>query len=318
GSLVLERIERQEVHGESTLGHGEAGDVDVLRDGLQAEHAVEAERDSELDAVVERLGLLHRTTWKADDLVIDPAETLEADQQVVETGPLQLLALLASSQGDRVGDERRVEADLVAVADELLDVPPDRGLAALDVDRGVAILVAKRVADLLRLLDVHELVLGVLLVLDPIEEVAEVAADVARLAEPEHASAREQLLTRAEVATEAHRTGDAGVRRVRSLSEHATLRTLHSHLPRLSSIPCTARSLLVEFGHLRNARNVRTSGGSAAGPLRHRSVRSAVSSRECRFVKSSPVRFARFRSFCYPRSGVEGPARAAGLRQSSP
>src|SRR5262249_19116615 len=81
---------------------------------------------------------------------------------------------------------------------------------------------------------VHKLVLGVLLVLDAIEEIAEVTADVAGLTEPEHASAREQLLTRAEVPTEPRRTGDAGVSRARTPREHIglpTLGTLHCHLP---------------------------------------------------------------------------------------
>src|SRR5262249_27828861 len=68
-------------------------------------------------------------------------------------------------------------------------------------------------------------------------------------------------------------TGDAGVRRARTPGEHvglAALGTLHCHPPRLSSIPFTARSLLVEFGHLRNARNVRASGGcrAMASPVR--------------------------------------------------
>src|SRR4029077_5465342 len=163
-------------------------------------HGVEAERDADLDTVAQRLRLLYRAARYPDDLVVDRAEALHADQQVADAGLLQLLALLSLRERDRVGDQRGEEPDLVAVGDQLIDVPPDRRLAALDVDRGVAVLIAQVVADGLRLLEIHEGMLGVILLLDPVEEVAEVAADVARLSEPHDAASREQLVAGAEVA----------------------------------------------------------------------------------------------------------------------
>src|SRR5262249_60584018 len=129
-------------------------------------------------------------------------------------------APLSPCERKRVGDERRKEADLVAVRDQLVDVPPDGRLAALDVDRRVAVLVAQAVTDRLRLLEIHEGVLGMILLLDAVEEVAEVTPDVARLAEPQHATPREQLLARAEVAGRRTRVGATRVRpgRARSLA----------------------------------------------------------------------------------------------------
>src|SRR5262249_7540623 len=218
--LVLERIEGEEVHCQRAARDRQPGDVDVLRHRLQAEHTVEAEGDIDLDAVAQRLRLLHRPARDADDLVVDGPETLDADQQVADAGLLELDALLAPGERDRVGDERRKEADLVAVRDQLVDVPPDGRLAALDVDRRVAVLVAQAVTDRLRLLEIHEGVLGMILLLDAVEEVAEVTPDVARLAEPQHATPREQLLARAEVAGRRTRVGATRVRpgRARSLA----------------------------------------------------------------------------------------------------
>src|SRR5262245_18930558 len=204
--LVLERVEGEEVDRQRAARHRQLRDVDVLRDGLQAEHAVEAERNADVDAVLECLRLFHRPAGQADDLVVDRAEALHADQQVADPRLLELLALLPLRQRDRVGDERGVEAYLVAVGDELADVTPDGGLAALDVDGGVAVLVAQVVADLLGLLEVHEGMLGMVLLLDPVEEVAEVAADVAGLAEPHDAPAREELLASLEVAVARRRS----------------------------------------------------------------------------------------------------------------
>src|SRR5262245_18858863 len=200
GGVILERVEGEEVDRQRPARDREPGDVDVLRDRLQAEHGVEAERDADLDAVAECLRLLHRPARQADDLVVGRAETLHADQQVADAGLLQPLALLPLGEGDRVGDQGGEQADLVTVRDQLLDVPPDRRLAALDVDRCVAVPVAQVVADGLRLLEIHEGMLGVVLLLDAVEEVAEVATDVAGLPEPHHAASREQLVAGLEVA----------------------------------------------------------------------------------------------------------------------
>src|SRR5262249_56910441 len=66
GRLVLEGIECQEVDGQRPRGDGELRDVDVLRDGFQAEHGVEAEGDAELHAVLDRQRLLHEAAppWR--------------------------------------------------------------------------------------------------------------------------------------------------------------------------------------------------------------------------------------------------------------
>src|SRR5262249_58597591 len=67
-------------------------------------------RSSDLDAVAQRLRLLHRPARDADDLVVDGPETLDADQQVADAGLLELDALLAPGERDRVGDERPAQA----------------------------------------------------------------------------------------------------------------------------------------------------------------------------------------------------------------
>ena len=45
--------------------------------------------------LLQRLRLLRRAAGQADDLVVDGAEALDADQQVADAGLLQLHALLA-------------------------------------------------------------------------------------------------------------------------------------------------------------------------------------------------------------------------------
>src|SRR5262249_50859825 len=200
GGLILERVEDEEVDRQRPARDREPGDVDVLREGLQAEHGVEAERDADLDAVAECLRLLHRPARHADDLVVDRAEALHADQQVADAGLLQPLALLPLGEGDRVGDQRGKQADLVTVRDQLLDVPPDRRLAALDVDRRVAVPVAQVMADGLRLLEIHDGMLGAVLLPAAVEEVADGAGGVRVLDEGHEAAAREQLVAGLEVA----------------------------------------------------------------------------------------------------------------------
>src|SRR4029077_12952032 len=203
-------------------------------------HGVEAERDADLDTVAQRLRLLYRAARYPDDLVVDRAEALHADQQVADAGLLQLLALLSLRERDRVGDQRGEEPDLVAVGDQLIDVPPDRRLAALDVDRGVAVLVAQVVADGLRLLEIHEGMLGMVLLLDPVEEVAEVAADVARLSEPHDPAPGEQLLAGLEVAGRSwmvRRARAAGVGCSMPVPRLRRGMPLHGHLPGVLRIP---------------------------------------------------------------------------------
>src|SRR5262249_22336257 len=72
-------------------------------------------------------------------------------------------------------------------------------------------------------------------------EVAEVAADVARLAEPEDATPGDELLPGLEVARRDRGARSACiavcVRGVRSVRSHAGSLPLHGHLPRVSAIP---------------------------------------------------------------------------------
>ena len=138
--------------------------------------------------VVDRLLQLRGRAVDDHDLVVTLAEPVHADQQVVHAGVFQLPALVDVGEYLAVGDERRFQADLVAVPHEIRDVAIDRRLAALDVHRVVAVDVDQRLAHLLQLLERQEVVLGMIPVHDLVEEVAEVAAQVARLPDPEHAS----------------------------------------------------------------------------------------------------------------------------------
>src|SRR5262249_7379697 len=93
----------------------------------------------------------------------------------------------------------------------------------------------------------------------PVEEVAEVAADVAGLAEPEDATPGEELLARLEVAGRyrmARRARVAvGVRGVLAVHPHAGAMPLHGHLPRVLRIPRHCDALLIYFRGRRNAWN---------------------------------------------------------------
>src|SRR5262249_39933684 len=75
-------------------------------------------------------------------------------------------------------------------------------------------------ADGLRLLEIHEGMLGVVLLLDAVEEVAEVAPDVAGLPEPHHAASGQQLVASLEVAR----------RRRWPLTRSASCRNLSGHM----------------------------------------------------------------------------------------
>jgi len=113
---------------------------------------------------------------------------VDADQQVRHPRLAQGLASRPVRQGQRVGDERRRQPDGPAVGHQFEDLRVDGRFAALDVHGRVAVVLAQARTDGLGLVQGHERMVRVVDVLDAVLKIAEMAAQIAGLAEPEHAA----------------------------------------------------------------------------------------------------------------------------------
>src|SRR5262249_32881352 len=133
--------------------------------------------------------LAHVGALLPHDLVVDLAESLDTHEKIAQTRAPQFARLRPARQRLGIRDDGRGQAALRAVGDGVTDVRIERWLATLDVDGVIAVDVDEGPTDGLRLLEAHEGVLGMLLVLDAVEEIAEVAAEVAGLPEPEDSPA---------------------------------------------------------------------------------------------------------------------------------
>src|SRR5207237_9691237 len=88
--LVDERVEGDVVDRSSASFDGKLGDAKQIGQGVGAQHAIQPKRDSSVRNIRDGLLQLRRGTVDHHDLVVALAQSVHADEEVVNTGLLQL------------------------------------------------------------------------------------------------------------------------------------------------------------------------------------------------------------------------------------
>ena len=121
--------------------------------------------------------------------IVDLPKTVHAHKQVKDACALQLQAEIFVGKRDGVGDQGRLQADLIAVLQEFLNARVDGRFASLQIDGVISVHLNQGLANVLRLLQRDELMFRVICAGNTIREIAEVTFEIAGLTEPDHSSA---------------------------------------------------------------------------------------------------------------------------------